>query len=156
MVFFNKTINFKQCVHISDAKADSGLREELVLRAFAYLYDINSFDHSVKDFLNNYMEKASKRFDYKKKEKAFREVFRLLNDALPNGISKGRNNTPLNLYEAVAVGAMKVYLRKGRINVENIENWLTDSELIKFTTGATNTKSRVVGRIEFCVRKFEA
>lgn len=148
--------NFMQCVHISDAKADSGLREELVLRAFAYLYDIDSFDHSVKEFLNEYMEKANRKFDYKVNEKAFKEVFRLLNQALPNGISKGRNNTPLNLFEAVAVGALRVYISKGHINVEGIENWLTDPELIKFTTGATNTKSRVIGRINFCVRKFEA
>lgn len=146
--------NFLQCVHVSENKADSGLREELVLRAFAYLYDIDSFDHSVKDFLNEYMRKANKRFEYKKNELAFRNVFRILNEALPNGISKGRNNTPLNLYEAVTVGALKVYLVKKQINVAGIETWIKDPELIKFTTGATNSKPRVIGRIAFCEEKF--
>ena len=148
--------NFVQCVHVSDNKADSGLREELVLRAFAYLYDIDSFDHSVKDFLNEYMKKANKRFDYKRSEDAFRSVFKILNQSLPNGISKGRNSTPLNLYEAVAVGALKVYLKKQSINVDNIETWLKDPELIRFTTGATNSKPRVIGRIAFCEEKFGA
>jgi hypothetical protein len=34
------------------------------------------------------------------KDKLFRTVFKILNDALPNGISKGRKNTPLNLFES--------------------------------------------------------
>ena len=147
--------NFKSCVHISDKQETDGTREELVLRFYAYLYDFNSFSHSVKDFLNGYMEKADKKFDYKKGEEVFRVVFKTINKALPNGISKGRKNTPLNLYEAVAVGAALAYVNKGVIKTNGIEKWITDKDLIKFTTGATNSKPQVVGRINYCRLKFE-
>lgn len=147
--------NFKSCVHLSDTQENDGTREELVLRFFAYLYDLDSFEHSVKDFLNNYMEKADKRFNYSENDKLFRTVFKILNEALPEGISKGRKNTPLNLFEAVSVGAALAYTNKGKINVTGIEEWLKDKELLKYITGATNSKPRVIGRIQFCRNKFE-
>ena len=33
--------------------------------------------------------------------------------------------------------------------------WLKDKELLKYITGATNSKPRVIGRIGFCRKKFE-
>ena len=149
--------NFKKCVHLSSTQESDGTREELVLRFFAYLYDLDSFSHSVRDFLNEYMEKTSKskRFSYSKNEFLFRKVFETLNAALPNGISKGRKNTPLNLFEAVSVGAAKAYLNKSTINTSNIQEWITDNELIQYTTGATNSKPQVLGRIAYCQNKFE-
>jgi uncharacterized protein with ParB-like and HNH nuclease domain len=151
----SKDSNFRECVHLSDTQENDGTREELVLRFFAYLYDLDSFEHSVKEFLNEYMKKADKRFNYSKNDKLFREVFRVLNEALPKGISKGRKNTPLNLFEAVSVGAAMAYINKGKINTTGIQTWLTDEELLKYITGATNSKPRVIGRIEFCRNKFE-
>lgn len=148
-------VNFKKCVHISARQETDGTREELVLRFFAYLYDLDNFSHSVRDFLNEYMAKADKKFNYSKNEKIFKTVFETISLALPNGISKGRKNTPLNLYEAVSVGAALAYINKGLINTTGIQTWLTDSELIKYITGATNSKPRVVGRIEYCRKKFE-
>ena len=147
--------NFVKCVHLSDMQESNGTREELVLRFFAYLYDLDNFVHSVKDFLNNYMGKADKKFNYSKNEKIFKTVFKELNQALPNGISKGRKNTPLNLYEGVAVGAALAYIHNGVINTNNIEEWITDKKLISYTTGATNSKPQVIGRIEYCRKKFE-
>lgn len=101
------------------------------------------------------MSKADRNFNYSKNDKLFREVFRILNEALPMGISKGRKNTPLNLFEAVSVGAALAYMDKGKINVSGIEEWLKDKELLKYITGATNSRPRVIGRIEFCRKKFE-
>ncbi len=150
-----KDMNFIDCVHLTEQQEKDGTREELVLRFFAYLYDSESFVHSVKDFLNQYMSKADKRFNYSKSEKIFKTVFENLNKALPNGITKGRKNTPLNLYEAVAVGAALAYINKGAIHVEGIENWIKDEELIKYTTGATNSRVRVINRLEYCRKKFE-
>lgn len=147
--------NYIHCVHLSHTQEIDGTREELVLRFFAYLYDLDSFDHSVKEFLNEYMRKANRDFNYLKNEKLFKDIFSILNNALPNGITKGRKNTPLNLFEAVAVGAARAYLKNKTINTKGIEQWLTDEELIKNITGATNSKPRVIGRIDFCQRKFE-
>jgi len=146
--------NFKACVHLSDNQEIDGTREELVLRFYAYLYDVDSFSHSVKEFLNEYMEKADKEFDYKKSEEVFRWVFESLNAALPHGISKGRRNTPLNLYEAISVGAALAYMEKGKIKTVGIEQWMKDPALIKYISGATNSKPKLLGRIEYCKNKF--
>lgn len=146
---------FKKCVHISEKQETDGTREELVLRFFAYLNDLDSFDHSVKDFLNNYMAKADRKFNYQKSEKVFHIVFETISQALPKGISKGRKNTPLNLYEAVSVGAALSYLETGKINTNGIESWILDEELIQYTSGATNSRPRVSGRINYCKNKFE-
>lgn len=123
----SKNQDFIECVHLTERQENDGTREELVLRFFAYLYDLKSFVHSVRDFLNDYMEKADKKFNYSKNEKIFCEVFKTLNMALPKGISKGRKNTPLNLYEAVAVGAALAYLKNGTINTEGVEEWIANS-----------------------------
>ena len=37
--------NFKECVHLSENQENDETREELVLRFFAYLYDLDSFEH---------------------------------------------------------------------------------------------------------------
>ena len=95
-------------------------------------------------------------FKYSENEKIFKHVFKTLNQALPNGIVKGKGNTPLNLFEAVSVGAALAYIRKSRINTTGIDKWITDKQLIKYISGATNSKPKVSGRIEFCQKKFEA
>lgn len=148
--------HFVHCVHLSERQENDGTREELVLRFFAYLYDLDNFSHSVKEFLNQYMDKANKSFQYTKNERLFNHVFQVLDRALPNGITKGRRNTPLNLFEAVAVGAALSYLHIGKINTKGIEKWIIDEELLKNISGATNSKPRVEGRIGFCRKKFEA
>lgn len=147
--------NFLKCVHLTDKQERDGTREELVLRFFAYLYDSESFVHSLKDFLNGYMEKAGKKFNYTKGDKVFRYVFEALHAALPQGISKGRKNTPLNLYEGIAVGAARAYLNKGRINTDGIEDWISDKRLTRYTAGAANTRKQLTDRIQFCQDKFE-
>lgn len=100
------------------------------------------------------MENASKRFNYEREEKVFKAVFDALSAALPNGIVRGRKTTPINLYEGVAVGASLAYRKKGSINTEGINDWITDKELIKSTTGATNSRTQVARRIEFCKERF--
>ena len=76
--------NYRECVHLSTTQDVDGTREELVLRFFAYLYDIDNFSHSVRDFLNEYMDKTTKnkKFSYKKNYDIFRKVFETLNPGL--------------------------------------------------------------------------
>lgn len=149
--------DFCKVVNISDSKEIDGTKEELVLRFFAYTYDLNSFEHSVKEFLNSYMYKADKKFDYKYNKEMFCKVFMELNNALANGIARnGRKSTPLNLYEAISVGAALAYRESGKINTQGLNGWISDEELKKLTTGATNSKARVLGRIQYCKERFEA
>jgi uncharacterized protein with ParB-like and HNH nuclease domain len=145
--------NFKKVVKLTSTEDVDGTREEYVLRFFAFLNNYQNFDHSVVDFLNKYMSVATKSFNYEQEEKIFQETFRQLR-TLPHGITRKRNTTPANLFEGVSVGAALV-IKNGRdLVMTNAETWITGEELRSYTTGATNSKKNVIGRIEYCERKF--
>lgn len=149
-----KLKDFTMCIKLTKLQQSDGTREEMVLRFFAYLNDSHNFKHSVVEFLNEYMEKADKRFNYETGEKIFRAVFKALSAAFPNGIIK-HGITPQNLYEAVSVGAALAYSRKGKINTDGATEWIKDPELTKLATGATNSRKKIEGRIKFCQERFE-
>ena len=146
---------FRACVKLSETQENDATREELVLRFFAFLNNYQNFNHSVVDFLNDYMELASTRFNFESEEKVFKAVFNALSAALPNGIVRAQKKTPFNLYEGVAVGAALAYKASGRINTNNLLVWMRSDELNRFTTGATNSRAQVAGRIEYCKARFE-
>jgi hypothetical protein len=145
--------NFKKVVKLPKERETDGTREELVLRFFAFLNRYNNFDHSVVDFLNNYMAESTKKFEYEKNTEIFIKTFKQLSK-LPNGISRKRTTTPINLFEAVAVGAALAIKKIGVISLNNAIRWMNSEELTRLTTGATNSKVKVKGRIEFCYKNF--
>lgn len=147
--------DFLHCVKLTKSQMTDGTKEELVLRFFAFLNKYTEFDHSVVDFLNDYMEKSNKTFNYIDGEIIFTTVFRELKNALPKGIIKNRNVTPLNLFEGITVGAALAFKETGRVNTSNIYEFINSDELKKYVTGSTNSKVNVRGRIELCKSKFE-
>lgn len=145
--------NYKKVVRLNQAQESDGTREEFVLRFFAFYYKYRDFDHSVVEFLNSFMAEANKNFDYEKAIKVFKKTFKAL-AMLPNGITRNRTTTPTNLFEGVAVGAALALQKKSSINIKNSSRWIASDELRSYTTGATNSRNKVVKRIEFCRDKF--
>ena len=145
--------NFRHCVRLTTTQETDGTKDEFILRFFAFLNNYQNFDHSVVEFLSNYMSEANKRFDYRNGEDIFRTTFQKLKDALPEGITRNRSTTPANLYEGVAVGAALAIMQNGHLVTDNLE-WIASKELRAVTTGATNSRARVTKRIEFCRDKF--
>lgn len=150
----SKNPDFLACIKLTKLQQADGTKEEMVLRYFAYLNNYQNFNHSVVDFLNDYMEKADKRFNFEKEEELFNSVFSALHQAFPKGIIK-HGVTPQNLFEAISVGAALAYRNKGNINIEGAIKLLTDTELAKYTTGATNSRPKVENRIKYCQERFE-
>jgi uncharacterized protein with ParB-like and HNH nuclease domain len=155
--FFNNDIkrlvldkNFSDVVNLKVGELKNGTAEEYVLRFFAFLDRYKLFDHSVKDFLNNYMRDNTAKKISPSQEKLFKQTFSLLKKNLPNGIARGnRGATPVNLYEGIAVGAA-LALKSGKtIKETSLPALLDDQELRKFTTGATNSRKSVAGRVEY-------
>jgi hypothetical protein len=149
--------NFQKTVILTKAMEMDGTREEFVLRFFAFLHNYNNFDHSVVDFLNDYMMESNKSnlFDYSANEALFKNVFDILSE-LGAGISRKQKTTPVNLFEGVAVGAALAYQQEQTLNMQDAEEWIVSDALRAFTTGSTNTKAKVKGRIEYCRDKFLA
>ena len=146
--------NFHQVVRLTNSQESDGTREEYALRFFAFRANYQKFDHSVIDFLNDYMTEATTKFDYKAGEAIFRETFSQLS-VLPDGITRNRSTTPANLFEGVAVGAALAIEEAGNINLDNTD-WIAGDELKSYTTGATNSRLKVAQRIEYCRDKFLA
>ncbi len=147
--------SFKTLVYLPETRQSDGTKEEWILRFFAYFHNYKNFEHSVREFLNNYMEEATKKFNYPENIAIFDKVFETLADALPDGLNRSkREQTPANLYEAVTVGAALAYQQKNIIVANHIKEWLDSEDLYELTARSTNTKSKVIGRIEFCRNKF--
>jgi hypothetical protein len=146
---------FRKVVKLQKSKEHDATREELVLRFFAFYHNYKSFDHSVIDFLNDYMDAASQQSDFADDERLFKEVFDKLQIALPSGIVRGtRNITPVNLYESISVGAALALQQKGELVTDDLRKWMNSYELSSLTTGATNSKKMVADRIRYSRDKF--
>lgn len=146
---------FNTIVHLPEQRQADGTKEEWILRFFAYFHNYKSFEHSVRGFLNNFMEEATKNFSYSENVAIFNNVFESLAGVLPDGLSRAnRKITPANLYEAVTVGAALAYKLQNKIVTDNIKEWLYSQDLYALTASGTNNKSKVIGRIEFCRDRF--
>ena len=150
--------DFTQVVRLTDKQKSDGTREECALRFFAYLHRYEKFEHSVVGFLNDYMKAAGVQFEYDDGQKIFDRTFAYLAQHLPSGIVRretGRKQTPINLFEAVSVGAALALLRTSNPpGGKHVAEWIDSEELRKFTTGATNSLQAVKGRIEYCRKRF--
>jgi len=142
--------DFRAVVKMTANAERSGSYEELVLRFFAYHENAEQFVHSVKGFLNDYMEQKTKQFKNKDKDskvlkKLFLQTFKALKDNLPDGIVRGarKNITPVVLYEAMSVGCAQAILSGEELDLTKLEALLNDPEVKKATTGATNSKKMV-------------
>jgi hypothetical protein len=151
-----KERNFAAVVKLTPLQQRDATAEECVLRFFAFMHRYSHFDHAVTEFLNNYMEQASKQFDYVDGDAIFQKTFQELARVFPGGIRRpgGKNRTPLNLFEGIAVGAAMALRKTARLRTGGLDKWLASPELRSFTTGATNDRAAVKGRIEFCRDRF--
>lgn len=159
-VFIGKFNNFiKGCAADEDFytlikrtdKNGRGNMEELALKFFAYFEDRDLFVHSVKGFLNDYMSRKTKKFDNEEElQKLFDKVVVTLTRALPNGIVRSNrpNTTPLALAEAVMVGVADALRAGQQVNTARLATVLDDPELKKLMAGGTNTKPKLLRRIE--------
>jgi hypothetical protein len=148
------TKDFKKVVVLKDSMENDGTREEYALRFFAFLHRYKTFEHSVVGFLNDYMATASKSFDYINGEKEFLKTFSQLARVFPRGISRRTRLTPVNLFEAVAVGAALALKTRSTLVKRGVMSWIDSDELRRMTTGGTNNKTMVTGRIQYVAKKF--
>jgi hypothetical protein len=148
------TPDFKQVVILPENSWRDGTPEEYVLRFFAFLERYEYFDHSVKDFLNDFTKSATASPDLVDREAAFTKTFSVLAKTFPEGLRTRKGMTPVNLFEGVAVGCALALKRKRNLKSVPMPNWVTSAELRALTTGATNSRTRVAGRIEHCRDQF--
>ncbi len=149
--------DFRTVLRLKSDQETDATPEECVLRFFAYLHDRKHFVHLVDEFLTDFMKRSNQEFDYPTAEAEFNITFSKLAAAFPNGLRRARKKTgvtSLVLFEAVAVGAALAIRKSDTIDASSIDEWLDHADLHKWTTGATNNRPAVDGRIRFCRDRF--
>lgn len=100
-------------------------------------------------FLNEYMISHARTGPTPASVASFEATFTWLAERLPNGIVRGiRGATPLNLFEAVAVGTALALRAKPALDI-NPAALMNSEDMRRLTTGATNSRRMVEGRINF-------
>lgn len=145
--------DFLKLIKVQELHRTDGTLEEQVLKFYAYLNWRDKFDGSVVNFLNDYIAIRHKEPNISKDRNEFLGVVKALG-ALSEGpiLRKNTHLTPLNHFEAILVGAAEV-LRAGQALAPQ-KGWINDKELTKFSSGGTNTKSMLNGRIQRSMELF--
>ena len=151
----SESVEFKKLFSSNkDSDKLRGEKEELISRFFALSNNYQSFKHSVKGFLDEYIIENKNTFDDTKKEEMKNELFNTLKfvkDNIPNGFRKSESSKsiPRVRFEAIAVGTNLALRENPSIVINNVK-WINSNEFKEWTTSdAANNKSKVIGRIEF-------
>lgn len=124
---------------------------ELVLRFFAFLNNYKNFNHRVDEFLDDYVEENQNTFDKEKFKKDFEDMVKFIDKYFPNGCKKSpkAKSTPRVRFEAIAVGVGLALRQKDNLEPASMK-WLESNAFKNHTTThASNSQSRVAGRIEY-------
>lgn len=133
-------------IKLQEGHKEDGTLEEFVLKVFAYADQSDVFDGRVTKFLNDYARDhqtpdsvAVMSADFDAMIKAFAKV------NVGPILKQNYGVTPLNLAEAALAGAL--LLHREKVRFQPLNGWLRDKQLLKFSTGGTNTKRMLQGRI---------
>lgn len=147
----SENLLFLNLCPISDLMKKRYEGQELVVRFFAYLNNYQNFEHSVVDFIDEYVENVKDSFDKDEMEKEFIKMLEFVKEYFPHGFAKTKNakSTPRVRFEALSIGIGLALRENPDLKISNVD-WL-DSDDFKFhtTTHSSNTLSRVRGRIEY-------
>lgn len=135
----------RKLLKLQDSNQHDGTMQEQVLKFFAYKNSQPSFRGAVTKFLNEFTALAMEGFDYERETEVFDETFDFLSSILSGPfLRKNTYVTPLVQFEACGVGIARI-IEEGGTPVKPDSDWINDDELVKASTGGTNT-SNMLGR----------
>ncbi len=145
---------FTETAPLGLTKAKRGEAMEFVLRFFAYLENYKQFDHSVREFLDSYLEQNSELKNNRHEDMLdeFKAVMGFVKNNFPFGFrkSKGSKTTPRVRFEAISVGVALALREKPDLVSKGIDDWLFSEEFKTLTTGdGANSRVKVKNRIEY-------
>ncbi len=154
----SKDQTFIKNTPMTEAKVKREERLEFILRFFAYLENYKNFDHSVKDFLNEYLKDRKDITDeaIEKLKSEFDRTMRFVDQNLSIGFKKTANakSTPRVRFESLAVGIALALREDPTLSPDGIDSWLFSDEFKEMTTSdGANSRPRVIRRIEFVKEK---
>lgn len=145
----NKT--FQKICPVSEISRKRYEDLELVLRFFAFLNNYKSFNHRVDEFLDEYVETNQDTFNKDDFKKEFERMVNFIDKYFENGCKKSKNakSTPRVRFEAISVGVGLALRENENLEPSSME-WLDGEDFKKHTTThASNSQTRVSGRVEY-------
>jgi hypothetical protein len=143
---------FRELCPISESLVKKREPEEFVLRFFSYLNNYQNFGSRVDKFLNEYLEQYNDpNIDKDGMRDEFLQMLEFVDKYFPNGFSKSKGHvrTPRIRFEAISVGVALALREKRDLEPKTIE-WLDSSEFKDYTTSdASNSRPKVIRRIEY-------
>jgi hypothetical protein len=144
---------FKKLAPMSETVEKRGERKEFTLRFFAYLENYLNFGHVVRDFLNEYIEsqKEMTSEQVSSMNAEFNCMLEFIETYFPHGFTKTytAKTTPRVRFEAISVGVALALRIKPDLKITNLD-WLFSDEFKKYTTSdGSNSKPKVIARIEY-------
>lgn len=139
---------------LSEASIRRREHQEFVLRFFAYLDRYASFDRYVHKFLDDYLSETKGAFNDAMKatmKAEFERMLKFVQATFPNGFKKssGHVRTPRIRFEALSVGSALALRKKPDLKANDV-SWLESEAFKKLTTSdSSNSRPKVIGRIEF-------
>lgn len=129
-------------------------RLELVLRFFTYLDRYQQFTNRVGPFLDEYLKEMNAMSPARltSMESEFDRMLTFVDHHFESGFAKASSHktTPRVRFEAIAVGSALALKEEPELDPGPPEEWLESEEFRNLTTsGSSNSRPRVVARIEF-------
>lgn len=143
---------FNKLCPISEKKRKREEGAELILRFFAYSVNYLKFEHSVVDFLSDYMTEMNKKSSYEAEEEYFKEMLTYAERLLKNGFRRtpNANTTPRVRFESLSVGIFLALKENKSLTIPNDLSWLESPQFMKNTrSDASNSRPKVKERIEY-------
>jgi len=142
---------FSKLCPVSEVARKHREPEELVVRFFVFSDRYLSFKHDVEAFFDDYVREMRDAFDRDTKKAEFTRMLRFVDKTFPHGFAKTKDaqSTPRVRFEAIAVGT-NLALRQDPNLAPTDMTWLDSKDFEGHTTThASNSLSRVKGRIEY-------
>ncbi|MBW1745526.1 MAG: DUF262 domain-containing protein [Deltaproteobacteria bacterium] len=143
---------FKKLCPISIKKKIREEETELVLRFFAYSENYLNFNHSVADFLSEYMTKMNVQETYTAEKEKFEKMLNYAERLLSHGFTRTPNakTTPRVRFETLSVGINLALQTNNDLTIPNNLEWLDSDDFARHTrSDASNSRPKVKARVEY-------
>lgn len=143
---------FNELAPLSPSYIKRREREEYVLRFFAYFERYESFDKSVKDFLDQYVRDKNEEADFSDLECQFEKMLIFVKEHFRFGFRRANYRTAKRVrFEAISVGvALALRIDPDLKPAEWTDTWVESETFHRLTASdSSNSKPKVKSRIEF-------
>lgn len=150
--------NFNELTKINKRRAESGEKDELISRFFAYGDDLSKYSDKVREFIFNYVGEMNRKFQSEPKlqleyEKRFETIMDFFKEKYPIGFRRGgKGIVSRTRFESMTVGtylAVKDDLnRLQQISISDCEDVFNSEQFNKaVTSDGANTKKKLFARL---------